>query len=71
VEEELWQKRKEVHIWFDPLWRNHYERDDYYHKLAKELGIPYEKCHFSLMSIEELERALTIIKKWWWEKFDK
>lgn len=68
---ELYFKRKEVHKWFDSLWRNHKERDKYYRELAKLMNISYEECHFSLMNEEQLDRALAIIKQLWWEKFDK
>lgn len=62
------QKRWEIHKWFDKLWRNHEERDMYYNKLAVALG--KSECHFSQMTMEELEKAETIVKKWWREKYD-
>lgn len=65
-------KRRELHQWFDKLWKNGKERSYYYDKLAKELGKPdKEHCHFSQMSMEELENSLSIVKKWWFEKFDR
>lgn len=67
---ELYDKKNEAHTWFDKLWRNHEERDIYYHKLANELGIDYESCHFSQMNMDQLNKAIDIIKKWWWEKYD-
>ena len=66
----LWKKKNEVHQWFDKLWRNHNERDQYYIRLAGELGLTYEECHFSLMNEEQLDKALKIVKKWWMEKYD-
>ena len=63
-------KRNECHQWFDKLWKDHEERDIYYHRLASELDIDYEQCHFATMSVDQLEKALPIIKKWWWEKYD-
>ena len=65
------KKRNECHAWFDKLWKDHEERDIYYHRLAETLGIEYEKCHFALMKGETLDKALEIIKKWWFEKYDK
>ena len=67
---DIYDKKSEAHKWFDKLWRNHEERDIYYQKLAKEMGIEYDKCHFALMNTDQLDRALVIIKKWWWEKYD-
>ena len=61
----------EAHLWFDKLWRNHSEREYYYQKLADELGIPKDQCHFSKMSDEMRELAMVYIKKWWWEKYDR
>ena len=64
-------KRREVHQWFDNLYSNHDEREMLYEKLALALGIDREDCHFGLMSDEMLEKALAIIKQWWWEQFDR
>lgn len=66
----LGQKKNEAHQWFDKLWKNHEERDQYYIRLAKELGLSYEECHFSLMNEKQLNQAIAIVKKWWWEKYD-
>ena len=64
------KQRAEIHDWFDKLWKNHDERDMYYGKLAQELGIEKERCHFGMMESEMLEKALKIVKKWWFEKYD-
>lgn len=65
------QKRFECHQWFDKLWTNHKTRDELYDRLAKELGIPRTKCHFSTMSEDELDQALHFLKRWWKEKYDR
>lgn len=70
MSDNLWFERWELHRWFDKLWGNHQEREMLYDKLAQQLNIPIEQCHFSTMSKEQLEKALTIIKKWWFEKYD-
>lgn len=64
------KKRALIHDWFDALWSNHEERDALYGKLAQELGIEKENCHFAQLSDSNLDRAEMIIKKWWWEKYD-
>lgn len=64
------KKRAEIHDWFDKLWHNHEERELLYGKLAKELGLEKEDCHFGNMDGEMLDKALVIIKKWWLEKYD-
>lgn len=61
-------KRRELHQWFDKLWRNGVERVYWYNKLANELG--KKECHFSQMSDEELDKSLAIVKKWWMQKYD-
>lgn len=63
-------RRIELHKWFDKLWKNHEERKKYYDQLSLELGIQGE-CHFSQMNDEQMDRAETIIKKWWFEKYDR
>lgn len=63
-------KRRELHLWFDRLWQTHSERENYYDRLAKELGIEKDECHFAMLTDEELDKALEIVKKWWIEKFD-
>lgn len=68
---ELWKKKDEAHKWFDKLWKNHEERDVYYRRLAEELNMTYEECHFSMMTIDQLEKAIVVIKKWWFEKYDR
>lgn len=64
------KKRAEIHDWFDKLWTNHQERELMYEKLAKELGIEKENCHFGQLSDGLLDKALAIVKKWWWERYD-
>lgn len=61
--------RVELHKWFDKLWKNRNERKECYDRLAKELG--KQECHFSQMDMSELEKSLSLVKKWWFEKFDK
>lgn len=69
--DKYWHYKRECHKWFDSLWRNHDEREVYYQKLADYLGIPKDKCHFSSMTQEQYEKSIEIIKKWWFEKYDK
>lgn len=66
---EMRKKRRDLHEWFDKLWVNRADREKYYDKLAVALG--KSECHFSQMSMEELEKAKKIVKKWWLEKYDR
>ena len=62
------KRRYDLHQWFDKLWSNKKEREYYYDKLAIVLG--KSECHFSQMTMEELDKAEKIVKKWWLEKYD-
>lgn len=43
----------------------HKRKKNAYHRLAQELKTDAFKCHFSNMNtMEELQRALSVIKKW-------
>lgn len=65
---EMRKRRRDLHQWFDKLWRNKAEREMYYDRLAVALG--KNECHFSQMSMAELDKAEQIVKKWWLEKYD-
>lgn len=56
--------RGECHAIFDMYWTNGLERARCYQKLARQLGIPKKRCHFSMMSYEELKRAYAILTSW-------
>lgn len=55
--------RLECHKYMDALWENSRQRRYYYHKLSKEMDIPFERCHFGMMDKDQLEKALEILKK--------
>lgn len=63
-------KRRELHTWFDNLWDKHEDREIWYEKLAKEMNIPREQCHIGIMTKEQLDLAIKIVKQWWLEKYD-
>ena len=64
-------KRHECHNWFDKLWSNREQRMGLYTKLANELGISENECHFATMNDTQLDQSLSLLKKWWREKFDR
>lgn len=70
AKDDIKQKRAEAHNWFDKLWRRKTEREELYAKLAQELNINLEECHFAYMDEQTLDKALVIIKKWWREKYE-
>lgn len=59
--------RTECHEIFDKLWKDAEnpikERREKYKWLAGEMGIPLEECHFGWFSEEELEKALSILRR--------
>lgn len=58
------EKKKECHAIFDKMWNNGKERSHLYKKLAKEMNMKLEDCHFGYMDIQDLEMALYFIKRW-------
>lgn len=56
--------RRECHEAFDARWESTRERNRAYHRLAKELGLRDEDCHFGYMEKESLARALEIMESW-------
>ena len=58
------------HAMFDKFWKDRSQRTKYYKKLANEMGIPFEECHFAWFTEEELEKSYQIMLRWWREKYD-
>ena len=71
ADKETSQMRIKVHRLFDRFWKGNRTRKNNYRKLASELGIAEEDCHFGLMDMETLKKAEQILLKWWREKYDK
>ena len=71
ADKETSQMRVKVHRLFDRFWRGNTTRKKNYQRLASELGINENDCHFALMDLETLKRAEQILLKWWLEKYDK
>lgn len=71
ADEKMRELRQRNHAMFDKFWKNKKQRSDYYNKLAEEMGISPEECHFSWFSVEELEKSYQIMLRWWREKYDK
>jgi hypothetical protein len=56
--------RQDCHKEFDKLWKyGGMTRKQAYAWLARELGIEFEECHFSTLSLAELQKAKLIILK--------
>nr|WP_200562659.1 zinc-finger-containing protein [Paraburkholderia aspalathi] len=58
---ELREAKKSMHAAFDPIWQsNQMRRKQAYQWLADALGIPVDKCHVGMFSIEQCVRAKAI-----------
>lgn len=59
------------HNMFDKFWKNKAQRQECYLKLAKEMELTEEECHFAWFDEKELERSYQIMLRWWREKYDR
>ena len=71
ADENMRKLRQQNHNMFDKFWRNRSERTQCYQKLATEMNIPVEECHFAYFSADQLQSAYSILVKWWLQKFDR
>ena len=71
ADENMRKLRQKNHDMFDKFWRNKAERKECYDKLAAEMGIPTEECHFGYFDADQLNSAYTILIKWWYAKYDR
>lgn len=68
---EMRKMRQRNHDMFDKFWKNKQQRTKMYRKLAAEMDIPEEECHFGYFTEEELEKSYQIMLKWWRDKYDR
>lgn len=61
---EMRELKKKCHYVFDKMWKNRKERKRLYAKLASEMGIDIELCHFGYFDLAQLKTAYQIIEKW-------
>jgi len=69
--QEMATLRQRNHNMFDKMWKNRKQRTKLYQKLADEMGIEFENCHFGYFNVEELEKSYQILLKWWRNKYDR
>ena len=70
ADEKTRQKRIEVHRLFDRFWKKQTYRKRLYKRLAFQLGISEQECHFARLDYSTLLKAEQILLKWWKEKYD-
>lgn len=54
--------RSHAHAVFDPMWRDRgpFARGAAYAWLAQAMGLPLERCHISMMDVEQCKRAAAL-----------
>lgn len=52
------------HEIFDKHWKTRSQRTSAYRRLASEMDIPFQDCHFGYFDLEQLRRAYKIVKSW-------
>ena len=68
---EMADARQKAHAMFDKFWKNKKQRTEAYQKLAIEMGVPEEECHFAYFDLEQLKKSYQILLRWWREKYDR
>lgn len=61
---EMRDMKMKCHNLFDSMWSSRRERSDLYIKLAKEMSISEDDCHFGYFDLEMLSKAYMILKRW-------
>lgn len=62
---ELRDLKRKAHSLFDPYWKTgKMKRKSAYRKLARQLEIPVNDCHFGHFNKGKLIQAIDIIKEW-------
>lgn len=61
---EMRKWKKKCHSIFDQIWNNREQRKALYAKMASELNIPVNECHFGYMDMEMLKKAYSILERW-------
>lgn len=56
--------KMKCHDLFDGLWSNREQRLFLYEKLAANLGIPVQECHFGYFNLDMLNKAYAVLQEW-------
>jgi hypothetical protein len=58
----LFTARRDAHAAFDQFWKSGLmRRDTAYAKLARLMGLPPERAHFSLFTVEQCEQVIVLL----------
>lgn len=61
---EMREAKKKCHDLFDSKWKTYKQRCACYARLANEMGIAIDDCHFGYFDIPTMRRAYSLILKW-------
>ena len=65
---EMREWKQKCHNLFDPFWQGHKDRQrrrkNLYIRLAGEMGIDVQDCHFGYFNMDQLKRAYKILERW-------
>lgn len=64
---EMREWKMKCHGVFDPFWKRKGKRKTrgaLYGRLAEQMGIPVDDCHFGYFDLAELEKAYRIVSAW-------
>lgn len=68
ADEQMRKGKMMCHDIFDSFWKGkrnaHHKRNQLYKKLAEQMNISVEDCHFGYFDLEQLRQAYKILKKW-------
>lgn len=60
AQERMWRSR--VHACLDPIWKKgRMRRSEAYALLAQGMGIPKDKCHVGMFTVQQCQNALSVI----------
>lgn len=62
ADKEMRIMKMKCHDLFDRQWTNQHQRSMLYKKLADQLSIPIEQCHFGYFDLSMLKKAYEILK---------
>lgn len=65
--------KMKCHRLFDSFWQGNGKgvqkrRQQQYRRLADEMGIPMEDCHFGYFDLDRLRQAYRILERWWMDE---
>ncbi len=62
---ELREARTDAHRWFDAIWKQgEMTRAQAYAWLAKQLGLPCNRCHIGEFDIEQCRQVVAVCREW-------